>query len=282
MTIIVSNHRPFTVLPASAPGEAMITPNFSSSSLRGCPLQQRASLFSPSALFVLGKEESSAEYKMEPLPGQPDWYPEHLHITIDDGPRLGDDRLPNMLDALAKHRVKATFFFTGKNINRHFEKNPERTRRILQRLTGEGHQIGYHSYQHCRRADASGCTKRFDQFTPAEITGDFDRFQKALDAALGRHYEIKVGRMPGGSGTTKKHVIAAFKEKGLEPPKYWHTTTEQWERGIKNPNRFAKEIKEKTEGGRHHILLLHESRRVGKQIDAFLTALKRQGTDSRP
>ncbi len=59
-------------------------------------------------------------------------------LTFDDGPNpLYTDRL---LDVLAKHNVKATFFMIGNRI----EKHPE----TVQRVIAEGHQIGNHSYSH--------------------------------------------------------------------------------------------------------------------------------------
>ncbi len=59
-------------------------------------------------------------------------------LTYDDGPNPPyTDRL---LDVLAKHDVKATFFLIGKRIERH----PE----TVDRMIAEGHQIGNHSYSH--------------------------------------------------------------------------------------------------------------------------------------
>ncbi len=61
-----------------------------------------------------------------------------IALTFDDGPNPPyTDRL---LDVLAKHDVKATFFMIGSRI----EKHPE----TVQRVIAEGHQIGNHSYSH--------------------------------------------------------------------------------------------------------------------------------------
>ena len=59
-------------------------------------------------------------------------------LTYDDGPNPPyTDRL---LDILAKHDVKATFFLIGNRI----EKHPD----TVHRLIAEGHQIGNHTYTH--------------------------------------------------------------------------------------------------------------------------------------
>ncbi|ACZ90536.1 bifunctional polysaccharide deacetylase/glycosyltransferase family 2 protein [Streptosporangium roseum] len=59
-------------------------------------------------------------------------------LTFDDGP---DPRwTPQLLDVLARHGAKATFFAVGARI----AENPELTRRII----AEGHEIGNHTYAH--------------------------------------------------------------------------------------------------------------------------------------
>ena len=61
-----------------------------------------------------------------------------VYLTFDDGPE------PNItefvLDELARHKAKATFFCVGKNI----EKYPM----LLKRILDEGHSVGSHTYSH--------------------------------------------------------------------------------------------------------------------------------------
>lgn len=61
-------------------------------------------------------------------------------LTFDDGP------LPpytdELLAVLARHQVRATFFFVGENIERH--------RAAAARALAAGHQLGNHSYSHPR------------------------------------------------------------------------------------------------------------------------------------
>lgn len=59
-------------------------------------------------------------------------------LTYDDGPN--PPYTERLLDVLAKHNVKATFFLIGKRIERY----PE----TVDRLIAEGHQIGNHTYSH--------------------------------------------------------------------------------------------------------------------------------------
>lgn len=60
-------------------------------------------------------------------------------LTFDDGPHV--TFTPPVLDLLAKHGHKATFFVVGRAINSH-------TYGLIQRAIAEGHTIGSHSYDH--------------------------------------------------------------------------------------------------------------------------------------
>lgn len=63
-----------------------------------------------------------------------------IYLTFDDGP------IPELtewvLDVLKEYDVKATFFCVGENI----QKNPL----IFQRILGEGHQVGNHTFNHLK------------------------------------------------------------------------------------------------------------------------------------
>jgi peptidoglycan/xylan/chitin deacetylase (PgdA/CDA1 family) len=67
--------------------------------------------------------------------------PQHedaVSVTFDDGPN--PEATPRILDVLAAHEVRATFFVLG----RHAERWPH----LVRRMADEGHQIGNHGYWH--------------------------------------------------------------------------------------------------------------------------------------
>ncbi len=66
-----------------------------------------------------------------------------LHLTFDDGPNA--THTPPLLDLLAAHDVRATFFLIGDRA----EQAPE----LVERLVREGHVLGNHSWHH-RHFDA--------------------------------------------------------------------------------------------------------------------------------
>lgn len=62
----------------------------------------------------------------------------YIAMTFDDGPSA--KLTPKLLDLLAAHHIKATFFVIGENVVQH----PE----LVQRAAREGHEIGNHSWSH--------------------------------------------------------------------------------------------------------------------------------------
>jgi len=61
-------------------------------------------------------------------------------LTFDDGPNV--DTTPRLLDILAQHQLKATFFVVGHRLA------TAATRQVLARAYKEGHHIGNHTYTH--------------------------------------------------------------------------------------------------------------------------------------
>lgn len=59
-------------------------------------------------------------------------------LTFDDG--VDPLRTPRVLEVLARHEIRATFFLIGERAEQH----PE----LVKRLVAEGHLIGNHSYFH--------------------------------------------------------------------------------------------------------------------------------------
>ncbi|MDO9578190.1 MAG: polysaccharide deacetylase family protein [Candidatus Cloacimonadales bacterium] len=59
-------------------------------------------------------------------------------LTFDDGPH--PVYTPQILQMLAKHDMKATFFITGSKIQKY--------RKILEQMISEGHEVGNHGYSH--------------------------------------------------------------------------------------------------------------------------------------
>ena len=100
-----------------------------------------------------------------------------VYLTFDDGPSSNTEEI---LDALAEHDQKATFFVVGKNI--------EGREETLQRIVDEGHTLGIHGYSH----DYDEIYSSVDAFLE-----DFHEAYQAVYDACGVY--PTVFRFPGGS-----------------------------------------------------------------------------------
>ncbi len=120
-----------------------------------------------------------------------------IALTFDAG---ADSRpASKILDVLSRHGIYATFFLTGKWI----EKNPELARRII----AEGHEIGNHTYSH----------KRLTQLSSGEIAEEVDRTEQLALQATG-HSTKPYFRAPYGS--RDKRVLTVMSALGYRSI-YW-------------------------------------------------------------
>jgi peptidoglycan-N-acetylglucosamine deacetylase len=110
----------------------------------------------------------------------------YIAMTFDDGPSA--TLTPKLLDILAAHHIKATFFVIGENVAEH----PE----IVARAAREGHQIGNHSWSH----------PNFAKMSDAGVRSQLQRTDDAIKSATGARPTLL--RPPYGSITTReKHWI---------------------------------------------------------------------------
>src|SRR5438270_9961954 len=93
-----------------------------------------------------------------------------LALTYDDGPN--DPHTLHLLDVLAKHNVKATFFLIGRFV----AQRPD----IVQRIAEAGHVIGNHTYTHPSLGWAS----------QAQLKDELQRCRQALTDAIGEHSNL--------------------------------------------------------------------------------------------
>ncbi|QQS52339.1 MAG: polysaccharide deacetylase family protein [Bacteroidota bacterium] len=63
-----------------------------------------------------------------------------IYLTFDDGPT--PEITPRVLELLAAHKAKATFFCLGRNVERH----PD----LYSQILNQGHAVGNHTYSHLK------------------------------------------------------------------------------------------------------------------------------------
>jgi len=129
--------------------------------------------------------------------------PHYLALTYDDGPN--DPDTLKLMDVLARHDVRATFFVLGKFV----QQKPE----IVRALAAAGHVIGNHSWDHPRLIFASS----------AELRRQVEQTQSAIYDTCGVSPSLfrppYGGRRPG--------TLQTVRALGLEPV-MWNVTCYDW------------------------------------------------------
>jgi peptidoglycan/xylan/chitin deacetylase (PgdA/CDA1 family) len=152
-----------------------------------------------------------------------------IALTYDDGPN--DPHTLHLLDVLAKHNVKATFFLIG----RYVQQRPN----IAREVARSGHAIGNHTFTHpllIFRRDA-------------EIRRELSGCRSALSDAVGQHTNLF--RPPFGG--RRPAVLRIARELGLEPV-MWNVTGYDW--NAPPAEVIEKKVARQVRGG--DVILLHD------------------------
>ncbi len=124
---------------------------------------------------------------VESLPKRP-W----IALTFDDGPHSG--RTEQLLEALKKANVPATFFVVGKMADRY----PQLVRQIAQ----QGHELANHTYNHPNLS-------RLDE---REVIGELDQTRDVIERLTGQRTILY--RPPGGD--YNRRTVQAAKRAGYQ------------------------------------------------------------------
>lgn len=186
---------------------------------------------------VLAKSLVGTPYDRSPL----------IALTFDDGPN--DVFTPQLLDVLARHDVKATFFVMGAYV----DDFPEVSRRIV----AEGHTIANHTYSH---PDLS-------KSTDEEVLQQMQWAQESINDVTGVWPDLY--RLPFGAGG--KRVIDLLPEMTSI---LWNIDSYDWE------SSDVDVIYETITNQLHHhsLLLMHDTHQATPDtIDRLIPYLKEQG-----
>jgi peptidoglycan/xylan/chitin deacetylase (PgdA/CDA1 family) len=169
-----------------------------------------------------------------------------LALTYDDGPN--DPHTLKLLDVLARHNVRATFFMIG----RYVRERPD----IARAVAAAGHVIGNHTFTHPLLTFQSKAQTR------AELTG----CQQALDDAIGAH--SKLFRPPFGG--RRPATLRIARELGLETV-MWNVTGYDW--NAPPASRIEAKVSRQIREGGGDIVLLHDGSHRAMGADRAQTVI---------
>ena len=179
-----------------------------------------------------------------------------IGLTFDDGPHPKDT--PQVLETLAKHNIRATFFLVGGYV----EKYPNLVKQIHQ----SGHQLGIHGFRHLP----------FPLENPSTLQTQLDRTRNAIANVCGISPEgIKDLRPPYGAFTQKVLSQLTAWEYRLV---LWNNIPPHW---IQPVSWTIKQVLDQIHPG--SILVLHDGHGHGAKgaqiLDVIVPKLKTQGFD---
>jgi peptidoglycan/xylan/chitin deacetylase (PgdA/CDA1 family) len=162
-----------------------------------------------------------------------------ISLTFDDGP--SEQFTAQVLDILREHRVPATFFVCGKNVEEH----PD----LLRRIVAEGHEVGNHSYSH----------PYFFFKSRGRMAQEIDRTQAIIEKVVG--FRPNIFRPPYGARWFG--LVPTLLERGMHLIQ-WSATGYDWKKDAAGIIQTA--LRELRPGA---IILLHDGRetRPAAQID---------------
>jgi peptidoglycan/xylan/chitin deacetylase (PgdA/CDA1 family) len=152
-----------------------------------------------------------------------------LALTYDDGPN--DPHTLRLLEVLARHGARATFFLIG----RYVQQRPD----IAREIAKAGHIIGNHTFTHPLLIFKS----------PAEIHRELSDCNAALRDALGQ--QTSLFRPPFGG--RRPAVLRIARDLGLEPI-MWNVTGYDW--NAPPAAEIERKVARRIRGG--DVILLHD------------------------
>jgi peptidoglycan-N-acetylglucosamine deacetylase len=167
-----------------------------------------------------------------------------LALTYDDGPN--DPHTLRLLEVLAKHDVRATFFLIG----RYVRQRPD----IVREIVRAGHVVGNHTFTHPLLIFKS----------ESAIREELTSCRAAIESAIGEHSNLF--RPPFGG--RRPAVLRIARELGFEPI-MWNITGYDW--NAPPAAEIERKVSKQVRGG--DVVLLHDGGHIQMGADRSQTVI---------
>jgi peptidoglycan/xylan/chitin deacetylase (PgdA/CDA1 family) len=176
-------------------------------------------------------------------------------LSFDNGPE--PEVTPHVLDTLAKHSVKASFFVMGRKAG------TAEGRALAMRASAEGHWIGNHTYSH---------TRPLGELDRASALREFEQAEESL-AWLDQ--SPRLFRPYGRAGKLGRHLLHPAVVEKLVSGRYscvlWNCVPQDW----RDPEGWVKTALAQCGSRDWSLVVLHDQPSGAmKHLDRFLTALR--------
>lgn len=161
----------------------------------------------------------------------------------------GNEYIPEMLNVLKKHHVKATFFLEGRWV----KKFPD----VARMIADSGHEIGNHSYTHPNMA----------KLPSASIREQIVKTNEVIEATT----DVKPALFAPPSGSIRDEVVTITAELQMKTI-MWSVDTIDWQRP--EPHVLVERVMSKIHPGA--IVLMHPTSSTAKSLETLILSIKQK------
>jgi len=189
---------------------------------------------------------------LDDLPPAPIYrgHPDKPMVSLLINVAWGEEYIPDMLETLKKHGVKATFFLEGRWVKNH----PE----MAKMIADAGHEIGNHSYSHPDMKTLSS----------EAVRRELEKTNEVIEAAT----SVKCKWFAPPSGSYRDDVVNIAAELGMKTI-MWSVDTIDWQKP--SPSAIVKRVTSKIHPGA--MILMHPTMPTAAALDELIASIKRKG-----
>ncbi len=196
-------------------------------------------------------EQIPPEVSLEDLPVSPIYrgHPDKEMVALLINVSWGAEFIPDMVETLSKHRVKANFFIDGAFAAEHKD--------LVQMIEEEGHLIGSHGYGH----------KDFAKLSKSQAMANLDKANSIISSLIDS--DIEWFAPPAGSFTMS--AVEAAQELDMQTI-LWTVDSIDWKKPTKDV--FLHRITSKLHNGA--TVLMHPTAVTASSLDELIPVIQKQ------